>query len=182
MTPPRPAEQLLQALGVTDPRDIDLEAIAYDQGAVVKYRSLNGCEARIVGYGGRAIITVDDRHRPTRVRFSTAHELGHWHSHRGRSLVCRPEDIGNARRGPLDPERIADGYAADLLLPRFLFVSRADALRRTTVENIEAVADEFSTSITATAIRFVEYGPEPAMLVCHGPEGRRWFNRPRHIP
>ena len=79
-----PAEQLLQTLGVTDPRDIDLEAIAFDQGAVVKYRPLDGCEARIIGYGDRAMITVDNRRRPSRVRFSTAHEIGHWHRHRGR--------------------------------------------------------------------------------------------------
>ena len=177
-----PAEQLLQALGVTEPRDIDLEAIAFDQGAVVKYRPLNGCEARIVGFGDRAMITVDNRHRPSRVRFSTAHELGHWHRHRGRSLMCRPDDIGNPRRSPMDPERVADSYAADLLLPRYLFVPRATALGATTFENLETLTDEFSTSMTATAIRLVEYGPEPAMLVCHGPQGRKWFNRPRNIP
>ncbi len=177
-----PAEQLLQTLGVTDPRDIDLEAIAFDQGAVVKYRPLNGCEARIVGYGDRAMITVDNRHRRSRVRFSTAHELGHWYRHRGRSLICRPDDIGNPRRSPMDPERVADAYAADLLLPRYLFVPRANALGATTFDNLETLTDEFSTSMTATAIRLVEYGPEPAMLVCHGPQGRKWFNRPRHIP
>lgn len=178
----RPAEQLLQSLGVTDPRDIDLEAIAFDQGAMVKYRPLNGCEARIVGYGDRAVITVDNRRLKSRVRFSTAHELGHWHSHRGRSVMCRPEDIGNPSRSPIDPERVADSYAADLLLPRYLFVPRADTLGRTTFEALDRLTEEFSTSITATAIRLVEYGPEPAMLVCHGPFGRKWFNRPRNIP
>ena len=178
----RPAEQLLQSLGVTDPRDIDLEAIAFDQGAIVKYRPLNGCEARILGYGDRAVITVDDRHRRSRLRFSTAHELGHWHSHRGRSLMCRPDEIGNPGRNPIDPERIADSYAADLLLPRYLFVPRANSYGKTSFETLDKLTDEFSTSMTATAIRLVEYGPEPAMLVCHGPQGRKWFNRPRHIP
>lgn len=178
----RPAERLLQALGVTEPSDIDLEVIAFDQGAIVKYRPLNGCEARIVGCGDRAIITVDDRRLRTRVRFSTAHELGHWQNHRGRSLMCRSDEIGNPRRSPTDPERVADGYAADLLLPKYLFVPRANALGATNFENLEILTKEFSTSMRATAIRLVEYGPEPAMLVCHGPEGRKWFNRPRHIP
>lgn len=178
----RPAEQLLQSLGVTDPRDIDLEAIAFDQGAIVKYRPLNGCEARILGYGDRAVITVDNQRRRSRLRFSTAHELGHWHSHRGRSLMCRPDEIGNPRRNPIDPERIADSYAADLLLPRYLFVPRANSYGKTSFETLDKLTDEFSTSMTATAIRLVEYGPEPAMLVCHGPQGRKWFNRPRQIP
>lgn len=178
----RPAEQLLQSLGVTDPRDIDLEAIAFDQGATVKYRSLNGCEARILGYSDRAVITVDNRRLKSRVRFSTAHELGHWHNHRGRSLMCRSEDIGNPGNSPFHPERVADSYAADLLLPRYLFVPRANALGKATFEALDKLKDDFLTSITATAIRLVEYGPEPAMLVCHGQLGRKWFNRPRHIP
>lgn len=178
----RPAEQLLQSLGVTDPRDIDLEAIAFDQGAIVKYRPLNGCEARILGYGDRAVITVDNRRLKSRVRFSTAHELGHWHNHRGRSLMCRSEDIGNPGHSPFHPERVADSYAADLLLPRYLFVPRANALGKATFEALDKLKDDFLTSITATAIRLVEYGPEPAMLVCHGQLGRKWFNRPRHIP
>ena len=176
------AEKLLQSLGITDPRDIDLEAIAYYRGAVVRYRPLDGCEARIVGYGDRAVITVDNRKLPTRRRFSAAHELGHWHYHRGRSLVCRPDDIGNPRRNALDPERVADGYAADLLMPRYLFVPRTNALGAATFEAVETLSDEFGTSLTATAIRLVEHGPEPAILVCHGLQGRRWFNGSPHIP
>ncbi len=65
---------------------------------------------------------------------------------------------------------------------RYLFGPRANALGNTTFENIERLTEEFSTSITATAIRLVEYGPESAILVCHGPKGRKWFNRPRPIP
>lgn len=177
-----PAEQLLRTLGITEPRDIDIEGIAYHQGAIVKYRPLDGCEGRIVGVGERAIITVDDRRLPTRRRFSVAHELGHWHYHRGRSFICRPDDIGNYCRDIFDPERVADAYAADLLLPRFLFEPRARKLGSVTFEAIDILRNEFNTSITATAIRTVEYGPEIAMLVCHSRSGRRWFNRPRHIP
>lgn len=182
MRPLTAAERLLQTLGIGDPRDIDLEAIAFDQGAVVKHRLLSGCEARIVGVGDRAVITVDSRGLPTRRRFSTAHELGHWHHHRGKSFICRSDDIGNYRRNPLDPERVADSYAADLLLPVYLFSPRADALRSSTFETVDKLRGEFQTSITATAIRLVEFGPEPAILVCHTKAGRKWFNRPSHIP
>jgi IrrE N-terminal-like domain len=178
----RAAELLLQTLGITDPRDIDLEAIAFDRGALVRHGVLDGCEARIVGYGSRAIITVDDRKPRTRQRFSAAHELGHWHYHRGRYLICRPDEIVDSRRDSLDPERVADFYAADLLLPRYLFIPRATALGISCFESVETLSKEYSTSVPATAIRLVEYGPEPAMLVCHGPTGRKWFNRPRHIP
>ena len=44
-----PAERLLKELGVTDPKEIDLEAVAWTLGARVKYRPLDGCEACITG-------------------------------------------------------------------------------------------------------------------------------------
>lgn len=47
-----PAEQLLQDLGVTEPKEIDLEAIAFHVNARIRYRPLDGCEACIVGAVG----------------------------------------------------------------------------------------------------------------------------------
>ncbi len=177
-----PAEDLLKNLGVTAAGDIDVEAIAYYAGAIIKYRPLDGCEGRIVGADDRAVITVNSRSIPTRRRFSAAHELGHWNHHRGRSLVCWSDDIGNPAKGPLDPERVADGYAADLLMPRFLFTPMANQIGKVSFQAVEGLRKEFGTSITATAIRLVEYGPEPAMLICHTANGRKWFCRPRQIP
>ena len=87
-----PAERLLRLYGIVAPGQIDLEVIAFDQGVSVKRRPLTGCEARILGRGDRAIITVDNRQSKTRQRFSTAHELGHWHHHRGKTLACRSTD------------------------------------------------------------------------------------------
>src|SRR5690349_18570970 len=109
-----PAEQLLQELGVTEPDEIDLEAIAYHVGAHVRYRPLDGCEAHIIGYGNSAIITVDTKSSFSRQRFSIAHELGHWHHHRGQSLICRAkESTPYDTRGP---EPLANVYAADILM------------------------------------------------------------------
>ena len=177
-----PAEQLLQDLGISDPRDIDLEAIAFDQGAVVKYQSLKGCEARIVGYGDRGIITIDPGNDPFRVRFSIGHELGHWHRHRGRSLMCRSDEIGNPRRKPQDPERVADSYAADLLMPRYLFDPLARQYDHLTVQAVRELGDLFDTSLTATAIRLIESRHSPAILICHGRQGRKWFARSPDVP
>ena len=74
----RPSELLLQDPGVTEPSEIDLEAIAYFVGARVRFRDLEGCDARIVGLGDRAVITVNKLSSYRRQRFSIAHELGHW--------------------------------------------------------------------------------------------------------
>lgn len=178
----RPAERHLKGLGIQKPSQIDIEAIAYDAGAIIKYRQLAGCEARILGVGDKAVITVDKRAIPSRRRFSAAHELGHWHHHRGRSFICRKDDIGNPKLLPTHPERVADEYAADLLMPQYLFGPIANELKKCSFKSVDALREEFQTSVTATAIRLVDLGPEPAMLICHTHKGRAWFRRPECIP
>jgi hypothetical protein len=177
-----PAERVLQELGITDPREIDLEAIAWHLGVRIKLAELDGCEARIIGCHGRAIIRVDSRSRPRRRRFSIAHELGHWRHHRGRMLVCRAEDIGSHNQATPEIERVADGYAADLLLPRYLFVPLARRYTKLNFRIVRELADLFDTSLTATAIRLVESRHSPAMLVCHGLQGRKWFTPSPDVP
>lgn len=182
MKPIRPAEQLLQELGIADPREIDLEAIAWTQGCQVSYRPLDKCEARIVGHGDRAIITVSDRSSARRQRFSIAHELGHWKWHRGRLLVCRSGDIGGGDTRKPQVERSADSYAADLLMPAYLLQPIYAGYPRLTFKAVSKIADTFDVSLTAAAIRLVEMDHAPSLLVCHGPSGRKWFMRAPSVP
>lgn len=145
-----PAEALLQELGITEPEEIDLETIAYHVGARVRFRPLCGCEAHILGCGGHAIITVKHDSSARRKRFSIAHELGHWRFHRGKTLVCRVDEY--RPRDAQSPEKAADGYAADLLMPRYLFAPRASALGRIAFDSIGRVAEAFKTSLSVTVL------------------------------
>jgi Zn-dependent peptidase ImmA (M78 family) len=180
------AEQALQALGVTEPAEIDLEVVALSLGAKVKYRSLKSCEARIVGQNGRAIITIDSAANPRRRRFSIGHELGHWHRHRGLCLKCRSADIGrtlsDGRRTPLTAELQADAYASNLLMPGYIFRPLAGDIDRLTLASVKSLASLFKTSLTATTIRALSTNRFPALLICHSYEGMRWFRRPPLIP
>jgi hypothetical protein len=176
------AEQVLADLGITDPSEIDLEAIAWTLGARVRYRPLESCEARIVGNGDRAIITVNNRSHPRRQRFSIAHELGHWRYHRGRLLVCHADDIGRAGESRPMTERTADNFAAQLLMPAYLFDPIARSHPKVTFQTVRIVADIFDTSLTSTAIRLVDSRHTTAVLVCHGPKGRKWFARSPDVP
>jgi hypothetical protein len=175
-----PAEQFLQQLGVTEPGEIDIEAIAYYAGARVRYQPLDGCDARIIGRGNAAIITVNAKSQFRRKRFSIAHELGHWHHHRGQSLVCRVDDY--RQHNMPGPERVADAYAADLLMPNYLFHPLACQQSKLSFKAVAALAGTFNTSHTATAIRLVENDQFPAVLVCHGRQGRKWFFRAPSVP
>ena len=42
-----PAERMLTELGISEPKEIDLDAIARTKGAVVNYRPMDSCEATI---------------------------------------------------------------------------------------------------------------------------------------
>ena len=159
--PLTPAERLLQELGITKPQEIDLEAIAYHAGARIRFRPLQGCEARIIGSDDKAVITVNSGSLHRRNRFSIAHELGHWHHHRGQCLVCRAEEY--RPRSASSPERVADGYAVDLIMPLYLFRPLARQQGKLTLKSIAALADVFQTSQTATAIRIVESDIPPRL-------------------
>lgn len=174
------AERLLQELGITEPKEIDIEAIAYHVGAIIRYRPLDGCEARIIGSGDRAIITVNSRSSYRRNRFSIAHELGHWRHHRGSRLVCRAEEVRG--REVTSPERIADDYASNLLLPNYLFKPVARRYQKLDLATVKAITDIFDVSYTAAAIRLVETNHTPALLICHGLTGRKWFVRNSSVP
>ena len=178
-----PAEKLLQSLGVTEPGEIELEAIAWTLGVRVKYQPLDGCEARILGVGDSAIVTVNNKLcSPQRQRFSLAHELGHWHFHRGQVMVCRSDEIGNFSKKASPAEKHADTYAANLLMPGYLFSPALRSLRKIDFEAIRKLGDSFDVSTTAAAIRCIETGDFPAILICHNHQGRSWFARSSLIP
>lgn len=165
---------LLEHLGIDDPADLDVEAIAQACGATIVYENLQGCEARIIGAHGRAIITVAAGAPRPRQRFSAAHELGHWMHDRGKVAFACQEGQFVAEWGKANPERRANRFAVDLLLPRTMF-KRRTRNRPVTFATVRELALEFQTSLTATAIRLVELSSFPALLICHDRGKRRWF-------
>lgn len=177
------AELVLRELGITDPQEIDVEAIAWYLGATVRYVPLDGCEARILGTDDRAIITVNSRSAPTRKRFSVAHELGHWKYHRGRITVCTSGDIESGDKGrKQDQERVADRFGADLLMPRYLVQPAVGKVEFITWKLVKTIAEQFSTSPIATVLRLVDLNLIPSLVVCHNKEGRVWFARSKDVP
>jgi IrrE N-terminal-like domain len=164
------AEICLLGLGITDPREIDVRAIAHEAGAAVRIRKLTRCEARIVGDRDRAIISVSEDSGLQRRRFSIAHELGHWELHRGRQF------------GPLNPERQADNFAADLLMPWYLFQPMLGQAKHVDLALLEHMHRPFDASLPATAIRIADANIEPVIIACYDQTGRRWVSRSKDVP
>lgn len=148
----------------------------------MQYKDLIGCEARLVGYNNRAIVTIKNQSDQRRKRFSLAHELGHWNYHRGRSFECRVDDWVDGYNSKPVEEREADNYASELLMPKYMFDPLARKLKRPTFDGVKELADIFNTSITATAIRLVNINVWPLVIVCHSKAGRVWFNRSKDVP
>jgi Zn-dependent peptidase ImmA (M78 family) len=172
---------LLEELGITEPDEILIEAIAEHCGATILYEPLQGCQARILGVGDRAIITVDALASRERQRFSAAHELGHWMRDRGKvAFACTDRNFVRDWEAE-NPERNANRYAAALLLPTQMF-QRASRNKPPTFASVSELGSTFVTSRPATALRLVEIGSFPAMLVCNDANRRLWFVRSSSVP
>ena len=175
------AEALLWEYGIDRPEQIDLEAIAADLGAIVRYAPLEGSEARIVGNGDRAIITVTSGGRP-RQRFSVAHEIGHWVERHGRGgFLCGKEDIAPQNDKTKSVEAMANAFASQLVLPSYLFDPMIAGLP-VTLDTADKIGKQFQASLTATAIKMVRSVAKPALVVCHSREKREWFVRGPGVP
>lgn len=168
-----PAEILME-LGIREPEDLDIEAIAQHCGATIQYKPLAGCAARIMGLDDAAIITIDVNSSAERQRFSGGHELGHWMRDRGTASFRCDEQVFVREWSVDNPEKRANRFASDLLLPAKMFRPLSEGLP-ITFASVQQLADVFKMSLSATAIRLVEYGSYPAMLVCNSAVGREWY-------
>lgn len=176
------ATKILDEFGISSPDEIDVNAIAQHFGATVVAEPLYGSAARIIGVGDRAFITVDSRSVRARQRFSAAHELGHWMTDRGKlsGFTCTEKQLVTGWSGD-NPERRANRFAADLLMPTYLFAPAAKN-KEMTFTTVRELCQSFETSITATAIRLIETGSFPAIIVCSTSAGIKWKSRPRDLP
>lgn len=103
-----------------------------------------------------------------RIRFSFAHELGHFFidEHRlvlesGTSLH-HPSKYCFEQRNPVEKE--ADYFASCLLMPCSLF---NDASKGSfSFKTLEKLSKHFGTSLPATVSRYMDYGSMPIALVC----------------
>ena len=182
MTPGERAEALIAEFGISDPRDIDVEAIAIDAGMEVEYHTLSGCEAALVGFDDCAIATIKPSPIVGRERFSLSHELGHWKLHRGRSFRCRVDDPDENLVSDKKLEQEADSFAAHLLMPSSLFRPAVKSLGNPGFQEIDGLAGQFGSSRLATCLRIADIDTLPVILACYTRQGMRWFKASADIP
>jgi hypothetical protein len=144
--------------------------------------SWGGCEARLVARGDRAIISVSLNSNAGRQRFSLGHELAHWLCDRNTgAFLCAKEDIGPENAEAKQVEGRANNYASQLVLPTYL-VAPWLLGRKITLATASKLGEEFTTSLTAAAIKIARLATIPACLLCHSQTGLAWHQQSSSFP
>ncbi len=176
------AREILEKFSIENPSEIAVEDISYNLGAFVIDGELEGAEARLLRKGKKAIIRVSTKIRePGQRRFAIGHELGHFilHSEQN-SKSCTGKDMINwARENDIETE--ANVFSAELLMPQKFFEPKCD-VKEVDFHIIENLAKEFQTSLTATAVRFVEFCPEQCALILSENGSVRWYKKSKDFP
>jgi Zn-dependent peptidase ImmA (M78 family) len=189
------AGMILHNLKIKEPAEISIEDIAWTRGAIVVENGLRGADARLIYTPGvpPAIIRVNATipHLGRR-RFAIAHELGHMElkHNPGAPTDCGEKEFILWYKSQNDKEVEANLFAAELLMPEHMFRSR---LEKTipSLELIEKLTDDFQTTLTATAIRYIDLCEEQCAVVFstngkvawtrRTPEFHRWIAPGRNL-
>ncbi len=111
------------------------------------------------------------------IRFTIAHELGHYFLPEHPEYLFQGRDgIHESRSGFISDEfyeKQADYFAKELLMPQDFFLA---ALRESGVgfPAITSLASKCKTSITATAIRFAQFAEDPVAVIMSNSNRINW--------
>jgi Zn-dependent peptidase ImmA (M78 family) len=171
------ADDLLNELRIREPDEIDIERIAMFKGAEVRYAPLQGMDGCLVREAESAVITIRSSLKfEGQRRFVIAHELGHFflHPHTRQIETVDKQQANNWSEKQDTEEYEANLFAAELLMPRALFAPKGEG-QEPSFDLIETLAEEFSTTLTATAVQFVRTTKEECAIVSAADRHRKWF-------
>jgi len=170
----RVAAELVDSYSIDHPDQ--LEDVAWLLRAQVIEGGLRGSLARVARFDRTARIRLSHNHvEPGQRRFSIAHELGHLLlGHRGVAGCSRASDVSASYKGDGKlREEEANVFAGDFLLPTRLVKPRCE-VSPVDFGVIQKIADDFGTSLVATAIRFAELTSERCAVVLSQQNKVRW--------
>jgi hypothetical protein len=103
---------------------------------------------------------------PGRIRFTQAHELGHFLVHRTlqAEFQCSPAQVAGYDAGPKQMEAEADTFASTLLMPATQFRT-AVAGQPIDLDVLSEASRKFGVSLTSAALRWIRSTDESAVLV-----------------
>jgi len=171
------ARAIIQERHLEAPDEIDIEALAFSYDAAVEYQPLEGMDGNIVRHGDRAIIAVrSDIAFEGQRRFIIAHELGHFFLHpQARQMeTVNAHQVSDWSDRIAKEEREANYFAAELLMPSQMLVPRLKG-KEPGFELIDELRGEFRTTLTSTAVQFIENTSEECVLISSSNRKWEWF-------
>lgn len=157
------AKSLLNKLNIKAP-PIIAKDIAKQLG--IKYREDDLENEKVDGAlyreGDRAMIAINSQIKyEERKNFSGAHEIGHFviEHHNGESYRCTKSDMEIYGSTKKVVEAEANRFAAALLMPD-IFILRAIKGKALSFNTIQNITETFKVSLSAAALRFVEFTDE----------------------
>jgi hypothetical protein len=124
---------------------------------------------------GWAIIYNNSNVSRGRVRFTVAHEYGHYLAHRHslpNGIEC--DDKAVTQRSGSGIEKEADEFAAYLLMPFDDFRGRISATDKPGIDELSGCAERYGVSLIAAALRWLEYTDRRAVFVVSRDGGAVW--------
>lgn len=171
------ADAIIQSLQIRYPSEIDIEAISMERGAYVRERNIDGADAWLVRKSNKAIITINSKiYEKGRKRFAIAHELGHFEIHNDSQLViCSDEDMHDWNKIK-SQELEANEFASTILMPKDIF-SRYIKIEMPNMDRVSELSGEFNTTLTATALRYVQLSSEPCAVAVSSNGTLKWYKK-----
>jgi Zn-dependent peptidase ImmA (M78 family) len=110
--------------------------------------------------GGRSLIIVNSARRPSRQRFTAAHELGHHELHRHGQDNLLIGDVDVVSTGKVPAEKAANAFAANLMAPTRAVVAKLGDLRGNKIKpvHVAQLMGRFGLSYEATCWRLRSVG------------------------
>ena len=134
-------------------------------------------DGRLSYHGGRFLLIYNTRynqwsysgnHHP-KVRFTVAHELGHYYLDRHREFLVnrrKPIESFTEFESSKEVERQADAFAAGLLMPKFLVGPCVNCEPDATMASIKQAANDFDVSLTSMMVRWTQLSHFPCATLC----------------
>jgi len=170
MKPEVEAQNLLEELGISSLPVLPYEicqrlGIGYQEGPFSGFDGTLAVDPK----GQFAYIGVNSLIKePGRKNFTCAHELGHYclHFDQQKGFICSKDNIETFKNKTPPLELQADKFAAELLMPKFIFqklVRESDP----GWDTIKEFANRGQTSLLATAIRYIDLTDHAcALIIC----------------
>lgn len=161
-TPPKAdLDRVAEQLGLTI---VDVESRSFE-GALLRSRKR---------LSGRILVRKSIRETGRR-RFTIAHEIGHYILHGNQQIPCSPRVIEGWKEDQPKPEREADMFASEFLLPTYDVTLHVNK-RWPSMEVISDVAGHFGSSLMAAGRKFCDVASQACAVVWSSQGRVRWFH------